>query len=570
MEKNIINNIELKIKIANSAINVLSQKKIITEKDYLNLNVNFGYILLKENGDIESLLKVNWNENVQYFAIQNNKLMNIDINEKSYQETIDTMKLNHPCLNQEPSFESEQCKDRKARNIEILKSKGITYSENLGCLSENRKVKNIDVLCKRAIACLLVIQTACDINNGNDYQESVKIVNSLLEKFDVKSCLNSKERRIMEGTYSQQDCYDMDWAYEIYWAVCWALGLVDNIENAEECCDCNKAISLVINSKSYDDFKKMCKLRSKEEILDMEDLYYRYEWAINQSQIDDSTKTGNLNFDNVIERKRGLSWVLSDADDWYNLGLSEIGITKESYKIDDYAIDVSVPVKINDNSNEKKQQETNKSKNDNKVNKEKIKDLFKGALFGLIFGFSGFIFLISFIKEKNLAYIILSIMMFLVMILVLAPFYEGLIVKRKSRLNLGFKSGKMYNGINIMIDSDSKESKEHFTEDYKVLEKEGIESLIRNQFVPWIKGKQFKDRDDNKTYEGLRLYAIAYHYGRSSMINKNLSTNEENYYGQFSFSFESSNDYTKDMLESVTIQVYILDGKIVKISGFND
>lgn len=39
--------------------------------------------------------------------------------------------------------------------------------------------------------------------------------------------------------------------------------------------------------------------------------------------------------------------------------------------------------------------------------------------------------------------------------------------------------------------------------------------------------------------------------------------------GQFEFSFESSNDYTSDMLEAVAMEVYVYDGRIVKVRGYD-
>lgn len=260
-----------------------------------------------------------------------------------------------------------------------------------------------------------------------------------------------------------------------------------------------------------------------------------------------------------------------------HIKLNGIGITdgySSPYKTENLIVDAIVPIKIYNNSqNKTKQQETNHFKNNNKIFKEKTKHLVKSALFGLMFGFTGFMLLMEFFKTNNILYIIISLMMFLVMLLCLAPFYERFIFKKKKnvyndKLNFKLETDKKYNGVNIVINFNTNESKEHLTEDYKVLEKEGIENLIKNQFMTWLKGEQFKDRDDNRIYDGLKLYAISYKYGK--IIDKYSPTGEENYFGQFQFSFESSNEYTKDMLESVTMQVYIFDGKIVKVSGFDD
>lgn len=113
----------------------------------------------------------------------------------------------------------------------------------------------------------------------------------------------------------------MDWAYESYWAICWCLSLVDDIKDGGKLCDCDKAISFVADLESYEEFKSKCKLRNIDEILDMKDLYYRYNWAINNKYINPNTKIGNLESSNVIERRRALEWILSDVYDWYNLQL---------------------------------------------------------------------------------------------------------------------------------------------------------------------------------------------------------------------------------------------------------
>ena len=80
------------------------------------------------------------------------------------------------------------------------------------------KIKSLDEICKRALASFLVIQLACDINNGQ-YDESVKIISKLLEKFNVSDCLNKKEKKLIDGTYEMQDAIDIDWEYETYWSL---------------------------------------------------------------------------------------------------------------------------------------------------------------------------------------------------------------------------------------------------------------------------------------------------------------------------------------------------------------
>lgn len=124
-----------------------------------------------------------------------------------------------------------------------------------------------------------------------------------------------------------------------------------------------------------------------------------------------------------------------------------------------------------------------------------------------------------------------------------------------------------YQGIPVEIEFDPEESKQHIEEDFDVLTQVGIDNLIKEGFIPWLLNEQFKDRDVEKVFEGLRVYEILYHYGK--IIAKYSPTGEENYFGQFEFDFESNDAYTADILEASAMQVYVLNGKIVKVDGLD-
>ena len=116
-------------------------------------------------------------------------------------------------------------------------------------------------------------------------------------------------------------------------------------------------------------------------------------------------------------------------------------------------------------------------------------------------------------------------------------------------------SGLKYRDISITITFDPEQSKAHIEEDYTVLNKEGIDQIVLKKFVPWLKGDQYADRDDQKVFESISAYAA--------------ETGEDAYFGQFEFDFESSGEYTADMLEASAMQVYVKDGEIIKVSGYD-
>ena len=128
-------------------------------------------------------------------------------------------------------------------------------------------------------------------------------------------------------------------------------------------------------------------------------------------------------------------------------------------------------------------------------------------------------------------------------------------------------SSLKYRDIPVVITFDLEQSKAHIKEDYAVLNKEGIDQVVLKRFVPWLKGDQYADRDDLKVFENISVYAAEYHFGR--IIAKYSPTGEDAYFGQFEFDFKSSGEYTADMMEACAMQIYVKDGEIIKVSGYD-
>lgn len=124
-----------------------------------------------------------------------------------------------------------------------------------------------------------------------------------------------------------------------------------------------------------------------------------------------------------------------------------------------------------------------------------------------------------------------------------------------------------YKDIEIELAHNNETIQKHLEEDLKVIIDNSIDNLIKEKFIPWLIGTGFQDRDSDKIFEGLKLYAIEYNY--SKIIEKYSPTGEENYFGKFDFCFESGDEYTSDILEAAAMTVYVLSGKIVGVSGYD-
>lgn len=322
MEVNQVYNRELKEYFINSAIGILIQNELIKEEDLKGLSVSMGYLFSTDEDQIEGLYCVAVAGTEYFFAAQKGKLMMVNINRQMFEQTIEYMKANHPCILNDELPETPVQKKRREKNNKIAGKMKIAVAERVMTRWNDDRVnlRSVEEICKRAVACFIAIQIACDINQGN-YEEGLDYFKPMIDKFGVADQLNSKESRILDGSYSMQDAIDMDWAYEALWSLFWCLGLVKDISDGSGVCDCDKVIKTIMNCGSVSDLVKKSKLRKKEEILDMLDLFFRYNWAINDAKVNPASSIGNLNPSTVIERRRGLEWVVSDVEDWYDLSM---------------------------------------------------------------------------------------------------------------------------------------------------------------------------------------------------------------------------------------------------------
>lgn len=214
--------------------------------------------------------------------------------------------------------------DRREKSNVKIKGMGIACMEMLPLResSKEARLKSLDEICNRAIACLLAIQLAEDVHNERGCEESMELFLDLLEKYEASEYLLEKEKRLFDGTYTKQDAIDVCWTYEAYWSLVWTLGLVEDISYPNTICDVVRAIKLVSDTDGKEAFKAQCRLRGIEEILDMLDLHYRYHWVRVEKRLRPATEIKDLNPEIVIERRRRLEWLISEENDWFDIPMN--------------------------------------------------------------------------------------------------------------------------------------------------------------------------------------------------------------------------------------------------------
>ena len=213
---------------------------------------------------------------------------------------------------------------RKQESILKLKTKAIPYIDWLPHIESRDDViqRSAEHIAKRAIACLLMIQVACDLDRDQFDQETEDFIVDLLNKFEVADELTVKEKNILNRSAAQQDIVNMIWKYEAYWVLLWALGIVDELKYPDEIADCDFAIEVVSRCRSLQEFMQQVRLRDIEEILDEADLIYRYDWACVDARLKQQNAPANLNASVVLERHGALNWLIQADADWDNPDVS--------------------------------------------------------------------------------------------------------------------------------------------------------------------------------------------------------------------------------------------------------
>lgn len=211
---------------------------------------------------------------------------------------------------------------RKQISIEKLKKLDIVYDEELPPTYCSKEVvlKSKEDIAKRFITNIISIQVAYELDaKKQDIDESIKIFNDLLVKYNAIDNLNYLEKSMFDKTASKEDIYNLTWQYECLDVLIWALKLKENLSFPSGQCDVNYLVDTIIYCKNFNEFIDKCDARDIEEILDELDLEYRYNWATVENKIDNSVNIGELSHEVVIERRRALEWLVSKELDWNNI-----------------------------------------------------------------------------------------------------------------------------------------------------------------------------------------------------------------------------------------------------------
>ncbi|MGN0401214.1 MAG: DUF4272 domain-containing protein [Acetatifactor sp.] len=211
--------------------------------------------------------------------------------------------------------ESEADIARKNRSMAVCKEKGIYVPEHLRSYVAEAQciIPEKDEILRRAV-CIFATGVCSEIfreGGPRDMKQFVEIMNTLEKQYGFQCSLSPKEQDYLKNPLQHEKEHILyDWRYEDCAVLLWALSLMD-LGEPDHTCDVS-SLGKLIFSNDFDTLFNSSTLRSREEILDLQDLIFRYDWACVEARVNGSHPEA-LDPSVVYEWHYALNW-LTGAD----------------------------------------------------------------------------------------------------------------------------------------------------------------------------------------------------------------------------------------------------------------
>jgi Domain of unknown function (DUF4272) len=196
---------------------------------------------------------------------------------------------------------SKEAEDRKERSEKILKALNIPINPNLPYIEDSKEalIRNTEEVALRTIALLVVAVKAEGLEQ--------EVVEKLVAEYQLANVFTPNEKKFIANPEpSQFDRTQFIWRYEAAWVLLWALGYVEELKPPTGICDVPASVAF-LRERGRAQFIKDSKLRSIHELLDQNDLIYRYHWAVVDARVNGLKIPKEIDSSVVLERHYALN-----------------------------------------------------------------------------------------------------------------------------------------------------------------------------------------------------------------------------------------------------------------------
>lgn len=209
---------------------------------------------------------------------------------------------------------SEDQQLRKEKNEKILEENSIKINRNLPCIeSEEETTLRTPKEIAQRISALAVVNLVAF--NSIDPEEATEY----LQNYNLWDFTTENEKEFLTNPTDEKKANE-SWKCEGIWVLMWALNKIETLDFPDEFCDLenidpdNYPVGQDKDPNIFID--SIVSIRSKCEILDANDLYYRFNWACVDERINGREIEG-INPGIVYERQYALNWLINYMEqDW--------------------------------------------------------------------------------------------------------------------------------------------------------------------------------------------------------------------------------------------------------------
>ena len=227
---------------------------------------------------------------------------------------IDTLKVNIESKyydGDQDNVSEEQVK-RKEKNEVILKNKGLKVNYNLPFIESESEtqIRSVKEIAERIT--ILTVTNSVAFNQMSGPEAVLYLVEN-----NISELLTPKEKDFLQDPTEDKKNQET-WKCEGIWTLMWALNIVEDLGFPNEMADLNtipfEKYPIGNGKKPLDFINTQFQIRTKAEILDANDLYYRIDWACVDARINGSA-TAEVNSGVVYERHYALNWLIHHFDE---------------------------------------------------------------------------------------------------------------------------------------------------------------------------------------------------------------------------------------------------------------
>ncbi|MEZ0130633.1 DUF4272 domain-containing protein, partial [Flavobacterium sp. LBUM151] len=248
----------------------------------------------------------------QHFLDKNLNLI-IDVEGNCEIDTLD-VNINSVYFDGDQNELAEDQINRKENNEKILEAKGIKINKHLPCIESEAETT---IRTPKEIAQRVSVLAMTNLVAFNSIDPDVAI--EYLQSYNLWDFVTENEKEFLEDPTDDKKAQET-WKCEGIWTLMWALKKVENLDFPDAFCNLENISAEdypVGPDKDPNDFiNAITSIRSKSEILDADDLYYRYNWACVDERINGREIEG-INPGIVYERQYALNWLINYmGQDW--------------------------------------------------------------------------------------------------------------------------------------------------------------------------------------------------------------------------------------------------------------